>query len=70
VPGGGIHSGGDLQRHRRYALVLELGVLAWARWGEQAEGCDEGQDLLRCRDRVQAVVAAYEAGLVEPGRTR
>lgn len=25
---------------------------------------------LRCRDRVQAVVAAYEAGLVEPGHTR
>jgi DNA-binding NarL/FixJ family response regulator len=25
---------------------------------------------LRCRDRVQAVVAAYEAGLVQPGRNR
>jgi DNA-binding NarL/FixJ family response regulator len=25
---------------------------------------------LRCRDRVQAVVAAYEAGLVEPGHNR
>lgn len=25
---------------------------------------------LRCRDRVQAVVAAYEAGLVQPGRHR
>ena len=25
---------------------------------------------LRCRDRVQAVVAAYEAGLVQPGHNR
>jgi DNA-binding NarL/FixJ family response regulator len=25
---------------------------------------------LRCRDRTQAVVAAYEAGLVQPGRNR
>ena len=31
--------------------------------GEAADGAEA----VACRDRVQAVVAAYEAGLVEPG---